>query len=396
MRQRAARDTFHGAQHLVLPGALTMAVIGMVLLVGCRSTEFQGEPVRIDYVGSSTVANFLRDAAPEYPGATFLIDDTAESSGGEAAFVAGLARLAGIAREPSAEVLENGAVASEIGRDAIAVIVNPRNPVTELSSAELRAIFGGEVVNWQGVGGPDLSIAPLIVGKGSATREVFRAAVLGDRDYSGCREVVPDRSIVETVATTPGAIGQISFSFLLDRESGQDGGARAGVRIIAVDGEAPHVSNFEYPIARPLYLLWRAGDAEVAAFVQWAQSSAGQRVVMRRFVGTRVVGSAQPIEPDTEYGTLIVYTETYAVNDGGIDYHPHRAYDVLTRYGDFVRHVRNHRGENDEKPSSIRLAPETYLIRPRTSDDASPEFFVTIEAGKTTKLFVEDLARRQP
>ena len=222
----------------------------------------------------------------------------------------------------------------------------------------------------------------MIVGAGSATHEVFRSVVLGSTGYAGCETVEPDRRMPEAVAETDGAIGQISFSFL---------DATPGVRTISVDGQNPSTANFDYPIARPLYLLWREENKQVRNFVSWAQSEPGQRVVRRRFVGFRVIGSVRSRPEGPAKGSLIVFTETYSVLDGGIYYYPHLPYEILTREGRRVRRVPNHRGENDEKPMTIHLLPDTYLIRAESLTGESVEVFVTIEAGRVTRIDIREL-----
>lgn len=343
------------------------------------------QPV-IRYVGSSTVAVFMREAARVYTHAHFEIDDEAESIGGERAIAAGTTDLAGTARRPPSEILRAGIASTLFGRDAIAVVVNAANPVKNLSLAQLRAIFTGEVRNWKDLGGPDLQIEPLVVAPGSATRKVFREVVLGNRDFVGARQVTPDAQIVDTIANRQGAVGAISFSFLKDRTD---------IRAIPVDGEVPSVTNFDYPIARPLYLLWRDRDPEVEAFVEWSGSDEGQLVVMKNFVGTRVVGSVRSVSEPERTGTLMVYTETDPVYDGGIYYYPHRPYELLTRHGEPIRRVPNHRGENDETPMRVDLATGIYLIRLETAREGRAEFFVTIKAGKTTTVDVKTLLREK-
>lgn len=366
--------------------SLTLLVVA-VGLAGCATLPHGGPPVPIRYVGSSTVAIFLRDAEAVYQCASFQIDTQPESEGGEKAIVEGTTDLAGIANRPRPETLRAGVATTLIGRDAIAIIVNTRNPVTNLLLPELRAIFTGRVRNWKEVGGPDLPIQPFIVGPESATRKVFRAIVLNEEEYVGCQEIKPDRDILDAVAKTPGAVGQISFSFLR---------GAADVRAVAIEGEEPSVTNFDYPIARPLYLLRREGKPEVEAFVDWTQTDEGQRVVMQHFVGIRVVGSTRAApEKAAATGTLIVYTETYPVYDGGIYYYPHRPYEILNRHGVLLQRVSNHRGENDENPMRIDLPPDTYLIRPETFRGDRPEFFVTVEIGRTTEVNVEELLRGQ-
>ncbi len=346
------------------------------------SAARDGLPI-IRYVGSSTVGLFIRDAEPLYGRVRFNLDTTPESLGGEQAILGGTADLAGSARVPSQEIGRKGITATPIGRDGIAVIVNRRVPVDDLSMSDLRAIFTGRMENWKELGGPDLPIRPLIVGSESATREVFRAAVLAGSDYANCRVIEPDGAMPSAVASTDGAIGQISFAFL---------GSVSGIRAVSVAGQEPVTSNFEYPIARPLYLLWRKENEEAERFAVWSRSREGQRVLMQRFVGYKVLGSFRSEEPRIQEGTLVVETETEPVLDGGIYYFPHLPYEILTRHGELLRRVRNHLSQNDEDPSKVLLPPGTYLIRAERRNGSPIDFFVTVEAGLTTRIDVEDLA----
>ena len=45
-----------------------------------------------------------------------------------------------------------------IAYDALAVIVNPSNPVSQLTRQQLEAIFRGKITNWKQLGGPDMKI----------------------------------------------------------------------------------------------------------------------------------------------------------------------------------------------------------------------------------------------
>ena len=94
-------------------------------------------------------------------------------------------------------------------------------------------------------------------------------------------------------------------------------------------------------------------------------------------------------------GTLVVITETYTFDDGGIFYYPHRPYEILDRSGVLVRRVQNHRGENDERPMRIELRPDTYLIRVRSERGEVSEFFVTIEPDRVTELDVAQLLKKR-
>lgn len=249
-------------------------LISCLALLGCASSSEVEWTPRLRYVGSSTVAHFLRDAEAAYGRLAFEYDTLPESVGGELAILEGSADLAGVAGRPRSTTLATGIVATEFGRDAIAAVVHPDNLVRGLTSEELRELFAGRITNWSELGGADIPVRAWIVGAESATRNVFRAAVLGEEDYAGCDVARPDVSILDRVAADPGAIGQISVAFLAEDPR---------VRALEVDGHAPSATDPDYPLTRPLYLLWWPGRERVAAFVAWALGPEGSAVRGRRF-----------------------------------------------------------------------------------------------------------------
>lgn len=330
------------------------------------------------YTGSSTIGNLVEDASPVFGKVNFKMDTRPESAGGELAILEGRTDLAGVARLPNVQALGKGVVSSLIGWDAIAVIIHPDNPIQNLTQSQLKSIFTGQVQNWKQLGGPDVEIHPYIVDVESATRKVFRSVILGEADYEACVVVKPDADILKKIENDPGGIGQISFSFLK---------APIQVKAISVNGQPLELTNSHYPITRPLYLLWWPGRKDVREFVDWIQSREGQRIVMQRFIGT----SESTIQTGARTGTLIVYTETSPVEDGGIFYYPHQSYEVLTQDRTPFMTVPNHLSHNDETPSRVELNPGSYLIRPSQNADEAEEFFVTIESGRVTKVNRMDL-----
>lgn len=231
----------------------------------------------ISYVGSSTVGKFVTDASKVYKNADFKLDTRPESSGGEQCAVRKSCDIGGVARGVNGKFLNQGVVATLVGKDAIAAVVNADNPVSGLTTEQLKGIFTGKIRNWSEVGGPDLAIKPYIVKKGSATRKVFRKAILGDSDYAGAKVVTPDAKIVTAVARDKGAIGQISFAFLSGKK---------GVNPLNVDGQEATVENASYPITRPLHIVTNGKPSgDVSAFLDWTLSPEGQKIVKQRFVG---------------------------------------------------------------------------------------------------------------
>lgn len=335
----------------------------------------------IDYVGSSTVGVFVQEASRVYRKAKINLNTAPESIGGEKAIVEGKTQLAGIAKLPETSTLKAGVVSRLIGIDAITIIVGEESQVENLTMEQLKGIFSGRITNWKEVGGTDQLIKPFIAGKESATYPIIQELVLGGENYSGCTEIKPDAGIITAVANNPGAIGYISMGLLNGQQD---------VKKVKVNGQGPTASNVDYPINRPLYLLWREGNPQIDEFIEWTRTVEAQKIILDRFIGSWVAGNAW--EP-AEVGKLILYTETEAVEDGGFYFYPYLPYQIFTPEGKFIKRVNNRLSPYDENPTQVRLAPGSYLLRPEGTYGKQKEFLVNIEEGETTVAYVEDLEK---
>ncbi|MDF1696389.1 MAG: putative porin [Saprospiraceae bacterium] len=328
----------------------------------------------IYYEGSSTIANFIRDAEPVYGKVSFVIKTDTESAGGELSILEGTSDIGGVAKIPGSRTLSKGVISTLIGWDAIAVITHSDNPVKNLSQDQLKAIFTSKITNWKELGGPDLKINPYVVNKESATRNVFRSRVLGEEDYQGCTIVAPDKKIAATVEQDPGGIGQLSFSFLRNQPD---------INVLAINGQQASVDNQSYPITRPLYLLTWPGRQLTANFAIWTQTPEAQAIIKKRFIGTTQSSIVQS-------GSLIVFTKTQSIEEGGTYFYPHEPYEIYTKEGDYLQTVVNHLDPLDENPSIVSLPPNQYLIWTETDKkNGDSKILVNIETDITTRVFID-------
>ena len=257
---------------------LFSAIIAPVLFIASLSVVIAANRGKISYVGSSTVGLFVQEAAKVYTKINFSINTEMESAGGERAGLNGKADMGGVARDLIPFSISEGAVPSLIGMDAIAAIVNEKNPIKDLTKEQLKSIFTGKIRNWKEIGGEDSPIRVLIVNRRSGTHEVFKKAVLDREDYSGAEVISPDPKIVEVVAADPNAIGQIGLAFFK--------GKNRKVRALSIDGQEASVNNPKYPVTRPLYLVTKGEPkGDVKDFIDWARSPEGQEVVEKCFMG---------------------------------------------------------------------------------------------------------------
>ena len=62
--------------------------------------------------------------------------------------------------------------------DALVFIVNPKNPVKDLTAEQVRKIYTGEITNWKEVGGVDHTITPYIRDADSGSQEKMETLVM--------------------------------------------------------------------------------------------------------------------------------------------------------------------------------------------------------------------------
>jgi phosphate transport system substrate-binding protein len=111
----------------------------------------------------------------------------------------GRADLGGLARSLTSTEKVQHPYYVIIGYAALAVYVHPDNPLPNLTRAQLKAFFTGEVKNWKQVGGPDAPVELVTVNlsTGSGTPDFFRDAVMEGAPCTGgssCRRRRTTRS----------------------------------------------------------------------------------------------------------------------------------------------------------------------------------------------------------
>lgn len=173
--------------------------------------------------------------------------------------------------------VENGVlpVAHVVAMDGVCVVVHPSNPVTELTSAQIRDIFMGKITNWSQVGGPNLAIVPISRDTSSGTYETFEGLIMQKQKMADKVEYVNSNPQAHArTKSTPGAIAYMGLGFL-DRY----------VKALKVDGVEPTRSTIAkgvYPVSRPLFLFtngYPTLGTPTHAFVTYHLTEEGQEIV---------------------------------------------------------------------------------------------------------------------
>jgi phosphate transport system substrate-binding protein len=86
----------------------------------------------------------------------------------------------GISRDEQKYADEKGAqlLSHPVAKDAFVFIVNPKNPVRNLSIEQIQKIYTGEIRNWKEVGGNDATINPYVRNRNSGSQEKMETIVM--------------------------------------------------------------------------------------------------------------------------------------------------------------------------------------------------------------------------
>jgi phosphate transport system substrate-binding protein len=173
-----------------------------------------------------------------------------------------------------------------IARDAIAVIVNPKNPVDHLTLEQLSKIYRGEINNWKEVGGEDRPIVRLSRETNSGTHVYFLEAVVrlgNSKDktiFSRDTLLLPSsEGIISEVRDNPNAIGYDGLGYVTSE-----------VKMVAISSvatpdvyvlpSAATVSDNTYVISRSLYMYTQdVPTGAIKDYLDWILSPDAQQIV---------------------------------------------------------------------------------------------------------------------
>jgi phosphate transport system substrate-binding protein len=279
------------ARFLIL-SACALAVVAS--LSGCSSEERRADTVVV--TGSTTVLPIAEIAREDFekghPDSTVQVSGVGSSAGIEAV-AAGTAQIGTSSRDLKDNEKSLGLVDTPVAYDGIAVIVNPANRVSNLSTQQLQDIFSGKVTNWAEVGGSDMSINLVNRDEASGTREAFKKLVMKDVPFDPAAAVLPGTGQVrDVVSRSKGAVGYISVGFVDPKFATRE------VKALSVDGVAATpttIASGKYPIGRKLHFFTKGQPTGLAKeYTDYVLSPAIQDsvVVDAGFLPIKSVGGA--------------------------------------------------------------------------------------------------------
>jgi len=284
-----------------MKSARLILFISLLFLTACAGRSGQpSSPTQasayIQNKGSDTMVNLALAWAERYqvehPNVSLSV--TGGGSGtGIAALVNGTVDIANASRAMKSEEKQqaeaNGIPPVEftVARDAIAVIVNPENPIRRLTLQQISDIYSGRFNNWSEVGGDDRPIVRLSRETNSGTHVYFLETVLrlGDKTnptlFSTDTLLLPSsEGIINEVRQNPNAIGYDGLGYVPKD-------LMNSVIAVARDASGPYVipsiatvNDNSYPVARDLY-MYTAGEpaGAIKDYLNWILSPEAQAIV---------------------------------------------------------------------------------------------------------------------
>ncbi len=166
--------------------------------------------------------------------------------------------------------------ATVIAIDGIAMIVNPDNPIADLTIEQIAKIYTGEVTNWNEVGGNDAPIVLIGREAASGTRDGFESITKTKDKCQYTQELTSTGDVVQTVSSNPNAIGYASLASVKDT-----------VKLLSVEGVTPTnetIQNGTYKIQRDFVFVTPKNKqlSEAAqAFMDYASSAEADEMITK-------------------------------------------------------------------------------------------------------------------
>lgn len=160
--------------------------------------------------------------------------------------------------------------------DGIAMIVNPKNSVSDLTIAQIGAIYKGEIANWSEVGGNDAPIVLIGREAASGTRDGFESLTDTKDKCKYSQELTSTGDVVQTVSSNPNAIGYASLASVKET-----------VKLLSVEGVTPTTETIQsgaYKIQRDFILVTPKNkqlSQAAQAFMDYATGKAADTMITK-------------------------------------------------------------------------------------------------------------------
>ena len=251
---------------------LISALLIMVIISGC------GKPrTSVTIAGSTAFQPFAEKLADQYMTSHNNVVITVQGGGSavgiqsanSGAAQIGMADLVVLPQE--AKDLTTTIVAN----DGIAIVVNPQNKITDITTEQVRDIFNGKITNWKEVGGADAPITVVSREAGSGTRSSFEQIITEINLKKDALIQDSNGTIRETIANDANSIGYVSHGLINEK-----------IKPLKIDKQectSESIIAGNYKLVRPIYFLVKGNvEGEIKNFIDYILSDEGQKTIKEK------------------------------------------------------------------------------------------------------------------
>jgi phosphate transport system substrate-binding protein len=232
--------------------------------------------------GSTTVSPLMAEIAKRLEGTNpgLRIDiQTGGSSRGINDAIKGASDI-GMTSRALKDSEKPGVTAIKIAQDGVAMLVHASNPITNLTDAQVLAIYTGSAKNWKDVGGKDAPITVINRAEGRSELELFTEYLkIKSADIKPSLVSGENQHGIKSVANDPNAI--IYMSVGASEYAISEGEKLKLVSWNGIEATSKNVANATLPVTRPLILVIKNDAAPlVRTIVDYARSKAVKDLVL--------------------------------------------------------------------------------------------------------------------
>ncbi|KAF0141528.1 MAG: phosphate transport system substrate-binding protein [Stygiobacter sp.] len=249
-------------------------ILGMLLLAGIYMVGCGRGKTSITLAGSTAFQPFAEKLAEQFMAKNPNVNVTVQGGGSAVGIQSASSGAAQIGMADLVTLPEEakGLTSTVVAKDGIAIVVNPKNKINNLTTDQARDIFNGKIVNWNEVGGDDVPITVVSREAGSGTRTSFEQILTNITLKKDALIQDSNGTIRETVANDVNSVGYLSHGLINEKIK--------AIKIDDVECTSEMIIAGQYKLVRPIFLLVKGEMVgEVKNFIDYILSVEGQKTI---------------------------------------------------------------------------------------------------------------------